>query len=166
MVNALLFLRANWKLALAGLLLALCAVQSVRLSITQTRLSAEREGRKADRAEYARAQMEATAKALAEKQRKEAEYARKAEVADSAYAALGDQYRTAVLRYQAAQRAGSGSDLSGPAETAQGPDRPGGGAVIPQGSILIPTDDALVCATNTARLEAARAWALDLEKNQ
>ena len=35
----------------------------------------------------------------------------------------------------------------------------GGGAI---GEFLIPQEDALSCAENTARLEAARAWALSI----
>ncbi|MDF0543320.1 hypothetical protein PX699_13260 [Sphingobium sp. H39-3-25] len=125
-------------------------------------LKAERAGRKEDRAAYNRAQMEATAKAFAQKQALEKEYERKAEVADAAYSDLSGQYRAAVLRYAAAQRAAGRTDLPGATQAPEVSDGSGQGAGIPQGSILIATDDALICAENTARLQIARGWVLDV----
>ncbi|WP_313326078.1 hypothetical protein [Sphingobium yanoikuyae] len=162
----LVFLRRYWPQAIAILAFALigiyATVQTFRHQSAVAELETERLGRASDRKDYQRAQAEATANALSDKMRKEAEYAAKADEADARYADLSGQYRAAVLRYQAAQRAASKPDLPGTSKAAQGGDGPGGGAIIPAGDILIPQADALICAENTARLEAARAWALSI----
>lgn len=157
-------LRAHWKLIGLALLLAALGIQQLRVTGLQSSLSAERSGRLADRKEYERAQLEATAKAFAAKIKKEAEYEAEREKADTAAADLGKQYRSAVLRYQAAQRAGSGANLPQPAEAAARPDGPDRSSVLPVGQLMIPQADALICADNTAKLEAARDWALSLDK--
>ena len=162
-MNALPFalstLRAHWKLIGAAFLLLALIIQTFRLSATEGALSAERAGRQADRATYEKAQAQATAEALSAKLKKDAENAQKAEQADSRYADLSQQYRAAVLRYQAAQRQASGTDLPSATESAESGDGPGGSPVLPVGSILIPENDAFVCGENTARLQAVREWA-------
>ncbi|WBQ15050.1 hypothetical protein [Sphingobium yanoikuyae] len=162
------FLRRYWPQTLAVLAFALlviaATVQTFRLQSAVAELETERLGRASDRKDYQRAQAEATADALSAKMKKEAEYAAKADEADARYADLSGQYRAAVLRYQAAQRAVGGTDLPGAAEATQSGDGSGGGAVIPAGDILIPQADALICAENTARLEAVRAWALSIKE--
>lgn len=169
-MNALPFalstLRAHWKLIGAAFLLLALTIQTFRLSATQGALSAEKAGRQADLATYEKAQAQATSAALSAKLKKDAENAQKAEQADSRYADLSQQYRAAVLRHQAAQRQASGTDLPSLSESAESGDGPGGSPVIPLGNILIPENDAFVCATNTARLQAAREWALSLETAQ
>lgn len=158
------FLRGNWKLLLGVGLILLLIVQTFRLQNTQAALEAERAARSADRSEYRRAQAEATANALADARKKEAEDAKKADAADARYADLSQQYRAAVLRYQAAQGAARQADLPSAPESPASSDGPGGPSLVPQGSILIPQEDALICATNTARLEAVRGWALNLHQ--
>ncbi|SHL96482.1 hypothetical protein SAMN05518668_104352 [Sphingobium sp. YR657] len=162
------FLRRYWPQTLAVLAFALlviaATVQTFRLQSAVAELETERLGRASDRKDYQRAQAEATADALSAKMKKEAEYAAKADEADARYADLSGQYRAAVLRYQAAQRAVGGTDLPSAAEATQSRDGSGGGAVIPAGDILIPQADALICAENTARLEAVRAWALSIRE--
>ncbi|MGC4252418.1 MAG: hypothetical protein QM605_13410 [Sphingobium sp.] len=166
-MNALPFalstLRAHWKLILGAGLLLLLIVQTFRLQATEASLSAEKAGRQSDRAAYAQAQAEATSAALSAKKKKEAEYAEKTDAADARYADLSQQYRAAVLRYQAAQREVSGTDLPESTQATESGDGPGGGAVLPVGTILIPEADAFICGTNTARLEAVRVWALSLD---
>lgn len=158
------FLRSHWRLLLGVGLILLLIVQTFRLQNTQAALEAERAGRTADRSEYRRAQAEATANALADARKKEAEDAKKANAADVRYADLSQQYRAAVLRYQAAQGTARQADLPSATESPASGDGPGGPALVPQGSILIPQEDALVCATNTARLEAVREWAIGLQQ--
>ena len=162
----LVFLRRYWPQVIAVLAFALlgifATVQTFRHQSAVAELETERLGRASDRKDYQRAQAKATANALSDKMRKEAEYAAKAEEADARYDDLSRQYRAAVLRYQAAQRAAGGTDLPGGAESAERADGPSQVAVIPVGEILIPQGDALICAENTARLEAARAWALSI----
>jgi len=169
-VNALPFalstLRAHWKLIGAAFLLLALAIQTFRLSATQGALQAEKSGRRADATSYAQAQAEAAQIALSDKMKKEAEYAAKAEQADARADDFGKRYHAAVLRYQDAQRAGRAADLPGTAQGTESVDGPGGSPVIPLGNILIPEADAFVCATNTARLQAAHEWALSLETAQ
>lgn len=153
----------HWRVALIAIVLLALTIQTFRLSATQSALQAEKSSRRADATNYARAQAEATAIALSAKMKKEAEYAAHAEQADARADDLGERYHAAVLRYQAAQRSGRATDLPGTPESAQSADGSGGSAVIPLGNILIPEADAFVCATNTARLLAARDWALALE---
>lgn len=166
MIGLAAILRRYWPQAFAvmavALLVIFATVQTFRLQSTAEKLETERLGRASDRKDYQRAQAEATANALSDKMKKEAEYAAKADEADAHYADLFGQYRAAILRYQAAQRAADTADLSSASQAAQGVDGSGGGAVIPVGDILIPQSDALICAENTARLEAARHWALSL----
>ncbi|KKW92702.1 hypothetical protein [Sphingobium chungbukense] len=159
------FLRGNWKLLLGAGIVLLLIVQTFRLQNTQAALEAERAGRTADRSEYRRAQAEATANAIADARKKEAEDAKKADAADARYADLSQQYRAAVLRYGAAQSAARQTDLPVPSASPASSDRPGGPTIVPQGSILIPQEDALICANNTARLEAVREWTLTLDPN-
>lgn len=155
-------LRAHWKLIALALLLAAVGAQQLRVTGLKSSLSAEKAGRAADRSNYERAQLKATADAYAAKIKKEAEDAKKTDAADARYADLSSQYHAAVLRYQASQRAASGTDLSQSSEATASGDGPGGPSLVPQGSILIPQVDALICADNTARLEAVREWALGL----
>lgn len=157
-------LRAHWKLIVLTLLLAVIGIQQLRVTGLKSSLSAERAGRALDRKEYERAQMEATASAYAAKIKTEKAYEAEREKADLAAADLGKQYRAIVLRFAAAQRAGSGANLPQPAEASSRPDGPDRTAVLPVGQLMIPQADALICADNTARLEAARDWALSLEK--
>lgn len=161
---ALSTLRAHWKLIGAAFLLLALIIQTFRLSATEGALSAERAGRQADRASYEQAQADATSAALSAKLKKDAENAQKAEQADSRYADLSQQYRAAVLRYQAAQGAARKADLPSLSESAESGDGPGGGSVFPVGSILIPENDAFICGENTARLQAVRAWAGSLDQ--
>ena len=155
-------MRGHWKLIAAAILLALLGVQTLRVASLKSSLSAEKAGRLADRETYKRAQMEATANAFSAKIKKEAEDAKKADAADARYADLSGQYRAAVLRYQAAQREAGQADLPQSPKGSASSDGPGGPSIVPTGAILIPQADALICATNTARLEAVREWALGI----
>lgn len=155
-------LKDHWKLALFAILALFATIQTFRLQSTQSALQAEKHGRRADRAEYARAQADAAAIALTAKIEKEAEYAAKADEADRNADALSERYRLAVLRFQAAQRSGSATDMPRAAETAESIARPGAATIIPLGNILIPEADVMICAVNQARLEAAHDWAVGI----
>lgn len=159
---ALSALRRHWKLIGLALLLAAIGVQQLRVVGLKSSISAEKAGRALDRSNYEKAQAQAAVDAYAAKIKKEAEDAKKAEAADARYADLSGQYRAAVLRYQAAQRAAGKADLPKSSQASSGPNSPGGAPIIPLGSILIPEADALICATNQGRLEAAHEWALSL----
>ena len=122
---------------------------------------------KSEQAEqFRRAQQAALDIANAAKARKEAEYDAARREADARYDDLGGKYRALVLRKAAAdRRAAGGAGLPGTAPAAQGADRAGENPGVPAGGAAIATfvisdADALICAENTARLEAARAWAI------
>ena len=68
-------------------------------------------------------------------------------------------YRDRVVRLPSAPAscAAGGSDLSDAGDAARA-NRPG------RDSVILERADALICATNTARLEAAREWALEMDK--
>ncbi len=157
-------LRAHWKLIALALLLAVVGIQQLRVTGLKSSLSAEKAGRALDRKEYERAQMDATAKAFAAKIKKEAEYEAEREKADLAAADLGKQYRAIVLRYAAAQGKAGRTDMPVTAETTSRSDGSDRSTVLPVGQLMIPQADALICADTTARLVAARAWALSLGK--
>lgn len=159
---SLSILRGNWKLLLGSGLVLLLIVQTFRLQATEGALSAEKAGRAADRSSYEHAQAEASANALSNKLKIEAQYVQKADAADTRADDLAAKYRALSLRYQAAQSGASNAHLPRPAETAESSSRPGGNPVVPSGSILIPQADALICADGIARLQAAHEWALSL----
>ena len=159
-------LKDHWKLALFALLALFATIQTFRLQSTQGALQAEKHGRRADRAEYARAQADAAAIALTAKIEKEAEYAAKADEADRNADALSERYRLAVLRIAAAQRSGRTTDMPRPAEASGIVDGPGAAAIVPLGNILIPEADVMICAVNQARLEAAHDWAVGLSYDE
>lgn len=154
--------RDHWKLALFAILALFATIQTFRLQSTQAALQAEKHARRADHAEYARAQADAAAIALTAKIEKEAEYAAKADEADRNADALSERYRLAVLRVAAAQHPGSATDMPRTAEASESVDRPGAAAIVPLGNILIPEADVMICAVNQARLESAHDWAMTI----
>ena len=153
---------AHWQLIGLALLLAVIGIQQLRVTGLKSSLTAEKAGRAADRSNYERAQAQAAIDAYAAKMETEKRHEAEREKADARAADLGRDYRAAVLRYQAAQGSASKPHLPVSAETASGGNGPGGPAIVSPGNILIPEADAFTCATNTARLEAVREWALGI----
>lgn len=156
-------LKGHWKLIGLGLLCLALIVQTFRLSATEGSLIAEKAGRQSDRLSYEKAQALAASEALSAKIETEKRHEAEREKSDARAATLAADYRGAVLRYQAAQRAASEADLPQPSEAAESSNGPGGPSLLLAGDIIIPQADALICADNTARLEAVRDWALSLE---
>jgi len=120
--------------------------------------------RVSDRETYARAQAEFEVRALENKQRIEQENRERAEQADREYTALLERHRASLLRYRESPAAGSTSspgDLSGSPASSTSPDGPSESADFSTVRILY--TDAEICTENTARLEAAREWALGLQ---
>lgn len=159
--------RTYWREAIGGVLLVALAVTALLLHAARSERDAAIAGRAADRAAYVAAQETARSNALAAAAKKDAENAKKADNADARYADLSVQYRAISLRYAAAQSVAGRTNLPAAPKGTESANGPGGLAVVPSGNILIPQADALICADNTARLEAAREWALSLnESNQ
>lgn len=143
---------------LIGLCLLLL-VSSLGWYITDLKLDRTREQVKTERALYSRAQEEYTVKALKAKQEQERKDNERAQKADADYSDLLAKYNASLLRYKAAQRASSRTDLSGSPKTTEGSPRPGASPELSDTEIIIPFSDAQICATNTARLEAIHEWA-------
>ena len=157
--------RTYWREAVGGALLIALAVTALLLHVARSERDAAIAGRAADRAAYVAAQETARSNALAAAAKKDAENAKKADNADARYADLSAQYRAISLRYAAAQSATGRANLPASPKGTESADRPGGLAVIPSGNILIPQADALICADNTARLQAAHEWAVSLNES-
>ncbi len=95
---------------------------------------------------------EARLRALAERTDNEATRLR----AD--YARLADRYVTANRMLKAAGSASSRTDAAGESDSAGFFERASAKAVL----VAITGDDLRICTDNTARLEAAQSWALEL----
>ena len=100
------------------------------------------------------ASMTATRNAQAEKELRDAQNRKLAADGDHAAAALRARYDAAVLRLADAQRSTGGADLPLASTPATRGDRPGESA-----GLSVSRDDALICADNTARLQAVHDWA-------
>lgn len=153
--------RSYWREAISGALLLVLVVTALLLHTARSERDAAIAGRKADRAAYVAAQETARSNALAAAAKKDAENVRKANAADARYADLIAQYRANSLHYSAAQSATGHANLPATGQTAESANGPGGLAIVPQGNVLIPQADVLICADNTARLQAAHEWATE-----
>lgn len=124
--------------------------------------------RTADQQAYKAAQAQAETKFLAYKTQKEKDYRDKALKTDTELDALKSQYSSTVLQLASAQRkAGLASILHPYDSGAKGPDGPSSSSAVlanaPE-TLVVTVDDALICSDNTARLQKAHEWALDLNK--
>ncbi len=125
------------------------------------------ETEKTEQAEaFSRAQRAATDKAEAAKARKEAEHEALRQKSDADLADLRERYRAVVLRQTAGRSASGSAHLPRTATTAQSADGPRDSAVVSLGTFVISEADALTCADNTARLQAAQTWAISIGKDQ
>lgn len=134
----------------------LAAVQTVRLSLEQA-------AHKNTRLEYASFKtqiVDRTATAIAEERAIRAELEKhrveQASIADSNYRARIDEYKRMLAK---ARSGGSASPASGEDRSAGLPEDTAGSTDL---SFRITTDDALICAENTAKLQAAVEWAATL----
>lgn len=152
-----------WKLYLVGLIVLLLTGSSFMWHRDADLLRTERTAHAADIKSYKTAQAEAEAKATQEKIKLAQQSKDNANAADKNYSTLLASYHANLLRYQAAKGIGSGPIGSQLASAPQGSDGPSTGAILSE-SIAISTDDANICSVNTARLQSAHDWALQLGK--
>ena len=103
------------------------------------------------------AQLEANRKAEAKRAELEQKAIKDAAEADKRYGNLLAEYRANLLRFKANQGGGTGPS-GGEDEAAAS--TPGPSQSPELSSIVISMKDAEICAINTARLQAARDWAL------
>jgi len=101
-------------------------------------------------------QAEANRKAEAKRVELKKESEENAKNADRRYNDLYSVYRANLLRYKADQGNSVRSNRS-ELQPTQGGNRPSGSTDV----LTITISDANICATNTARLQAVREWALD-----
>ena len=147
----------KFKLYIMGGLTIAVAALTIALYVTSSDLDACKAGRSADRASYQLASAQAEALALRQKHEVEMKYAQVAQQADENFRVLRDRYHANVVRYEAASRASSSSNLPGTSDASSGADRSNSDPVV-----SIPTNDAMICADNTARLQSAQEWARSL----
>lgn len=157
------FARFTPPLGIAAL--TVIAALSTALALTRGKLAdlrkdlrVEQALHQTDIANVKAAQAKANADWQAEIARVQTENRRKTDEADRRADAARTDYAARVMRLPAAAadpRLSGGGALPGPGG-APSADRPGGD------SILLARADALICATNTARLQAAHVWALGL----
>ncbi len=130
-------------------------------------LASERTAHLETQKRYAQAQVEAADKARAYRLSEEARYRVKAERTDTEHAkeldgalAAAGRYadRNRCVRTQAATGASSGPGTIATGDSAPRADGPGAAAEL----VGVSEDDLAICTTNTARLIAAREWALGL----
>lgn len=142
---------------------ALCAALALTrdtLADVRKDLRIEQALHQTDIATFKAAQARAKADHLAEIDRLRTENRRQTDEADRRAVAARSDYAARVLRLPAApgdpglSRAADMPDAGVP----QSPDRSGGD------TILLTRADALICAANTARLEAAHEWAIALAR--
>ncbi|CAM6031248.1 unnamed protein product [Sphagnum compactum] len=132
---------------------------------TKASLKIEKASHAADIASYKKAQADANAEAVKEKQELLTQSKAEAHEADANYTTILNGYKSNLLRYKQ-QTSGSrtqSASTSQYSDTTQDSNGSSTSSVVPQ--ITITTDDANICAINTARLQAAHDWALQLEKD-
>lgn len=153
----------NWKAWLIGLLLLSNVGAAYEWSHTNDLLSKEKAAHAADIATFKKAQADANLAAQKEKVTLQKESKANADQADANYATLLTQYRANLLRYSANQSV-AGPAIDHQLSSTQGGNGPGAGSQLPS-TLIISSDDAQICATNTARLQAVHEWALNPPKD-
>lgn len=155
-----------WRFYLPAVLIALNLFAFHGWTGEHAKLLTEQSAHKLDVSNFKKAQVDANAKAQAERTAVLKESKQNADNADEKYRSLLAGYRANLLRYQASQGGGRQAEhnqLPAP----QGSNGPGGGPELPAteaSGIIISMGDADVCATNTARLQAVHDWATSLPK--
>lgn len=158
---ALDLLKRHWKLAAFGILLALLAIQSVRLGHranqlerAQINLNECREGRKQDRAAYEQAQKDAKAKNEAEVARIEADQEKVNAEAKSRYERDLARLRAGGLRKDLAAPKGN----PGGPQAGSVPEAPGGADAE---KLCVPRSDIMRAAEGELRLNNLIDWVND-----
>ena len=148
-----------WKELVAVILIATNIFFYNSWQHTSDSLAAEKAVHAQDIASYRRAQADAQAKADATRARLLKESKEKADEADQNYTNLYAMYRTNLLRYQALASSRSGSSGDSHSGTPEVLDGPGASTLVP-----VTAEDLNICAINTARLQSAHEWALNLKE--
>lgn len=157
-------IQTYWRFYLPAALVALNLFTFYGWNGEHTKLVQEHAAHTKDVNDFKKVQVEATAKADAEKAAVLKESKANADQADARYRTLLDGYRANLVRYKADQsRAGQTEYHQLPAP--QSGNGPSPSADVPQASgLIISMADADVCAVNTARLQSVHDWATTLPK--
>ena len=148
-----------WKMILIAVLLAVNILSYNEWQHTADLLKTEKATHAADIKAYKDAQAQAEAKAAEIKKALLEESKAKADEADRNYTTLYSMYRTNLLRYQALAGTRSGPSGDSHSGTSEVLDGPGSSTLVP-----VTTEDLNICAINTARLQSAHEWALNLKE--
>jgi len=157
---ALLNLRKFWIYYVIGGLVAFSIITSLGWSHAHTKLVAEKLAHQTDITNFRNTQALANANAKAEADRLEKEGTDKANAADKNYSTLLAEYHSNLLRFKANQ-SHPGQAGNSELQTTQSSNRPSSDTNL----LTITLDDAQICATNTARLQAVHDWAVGLPQN-
>ena len=130
------------------------------LSDTKDKLVESKKAHAADVQLFKDAQQLANTKAEEKRKQLEQEAKATAKQADVKYANLLANYRSNLVRLKAAQSSGSGPNYSY-VQTPESSDGPREGS-----KLSITTEDADICAVNTARLQVVSEWANNLPKRE
>lgn len=151
-------IRTNWKLWLAGLLVVLQISSGYGWWRDHNLLVAERAAHTADNAKFIAAQKVADTQAQTIKTQLQTEGKAAQHDADTHYSTLLAQYDASLVRY-ATHPGGPKQAGDNQLPATQGTDGPGQGTELPP-TLTIPSEDAQICAENTARLMSAHDWAI------
>lgn len=154
--------KIKWYAWVIGVLAASNLFTYAEWRHTSALLHIEKSVHAQDISNFRTAQATADAAAQAEKTVLLQESKTNAAKADASYSALLTQYHTNLLRYSTHQGATKQAD-SDQLSTTKGSDGPSESTNLPS-TINISSDDAQVCAVNTARLQAVHDWAVSLPK--
>lgn len=157
-------LQKHWKIALIALLLVFTIGLGKLYLDEKDHLHTEKVAHAVDVKACRDGAAEAQAKADAKAKQFKKDNQRKADAADQNYNVLIARYRASILRLKANQGGSVGAG-SVQADPTQGVDGPSTGAPLPA-TVNITGEDANICAINTARLQAAHQWAMELNKDE
>jgi hypothetical protein len=140
-------------------LLSVIIVLGISLWIKDTALDSCTDGREKDKALYISASNKAAEDHLEALRKKEKDYEAKATKADENYGDLAVKYRDALRLYAKSKSSPGKTVTSAEGGSAESIDGPSTNTLF-----SVTYGDLQICTDNTARLKAAREWALGLNK--
>lgn len=161
---AIAFARGNWKLIGVGALVVALALTYAWGSAGWRKADREQAAHETTKRDYAQAQKDAQAAFDAKYAALLTQNRRLNDAADKKVADTTIVYRDRVIRLPtAAATCYPDSAEMSATGVPKSPDRSRAEAELSD-RVVIPRDDALICADNTARLEAVREWSLGMQK--
>lgn len=156
-------IQSHWRAYLFVALIGLLSASTYGWYRGNASLLKERAAHQLDISNFKQVQLDADNKAKAEREVLQKEAEARASQSDAEYSTLLAEYRANLVRYKASQ---SGTRQNGNHQlpSAQSGDGSSTGSDVLD-TLTITGGDAQICATNTARLQAVRDWALNPPKD-